>query len=339
MNSLQAIPGPMPKTPEWDALRLFDPARTDRPVVFGASDAAAACNQSSYSSALQLYLEKRGEFDPHSNDTAEDVERREFGLDLEPVILRRYARREKCQITADLPAYLHPTLPFMAVTPDAIAGLSDGTLRGVEAKNSGAQMFDPTGENVHRYGVEDTDQVPIEYLLQCQQNMEVMGYDQVDMPVLRGGNRLLVYRIDRSPELIQQIVSAEQELAERIVNGDPPEPNWTHSGTQKVLERMYGLEIGRRIELDEEAMRVWNLLQEMKAEEKDREERMRGYRNLLLEKLRGAEIGVLPNRTHELKRSVIADSYVTEKDVSDLQLRLGQVKRAGHERLSQRKVK
>lgn len=340
MNALPklAIPGPAPKSPEWSAMRLFDPTRKERPVVIGASEAAAACDCSPYSSALQLYLEKRGEMPGYRPD-ADNEEQLGWGLRLEGAILDEYASREKCHVERGLPMFFHQDHAFMAATPDGLAVNPASEWWGVEAKNSGIRMFDATGEDENKYGSAGTDQVPVYQLFQAQQQMAVLGVTRVDFPVLVDGKKLQIFRVTRNDDIIAQIVSAEKELSERIVNGDPPPPNWTHEGTKKCLEGLFGLKLGSVVDLDEETQRIWNDYQADQAVAKEIESRNKERRNRILWAMRGAEIGRLPSGSHQLKRSVVATSYVTEADVQALREKVGQVKRQGHERLLQSLVK
>ena len=159
------IAGPSAYTPDWYEIRKFNPDRKDRPVIFGASEAAAACNQCKYSSALELYMIKRGEF---VKDFSEDQQTRmNMGTRLEPIILDCYEEREECHLTRGLPMYFHPVWNFMAATPDAIASKAVGQECIVEwcvdAKSTNWRMLDRSGDDQTKFGSEGTDQVPIGY--------------------------------------------------------------------------------------------------------------------------------------------------------------------------------
>lgn len=336
------IAGPQYKSPEWYALRKFDAHRTDRPVIFGASEAAAACNQSPYSSALEMYLEKRGEFVKEFTPGQQHI--MDMGTRLEPIILDVYQERQECRLTRGLPVYFHPEWRFMAATPDAIATKQIGGEEEdvaewcVDAKSTNWRMLDRSGDDSAKYGEEGTDQIPLGNLFQAQQQMAVMGMDLCEFPVLVDGRELRIYTVARNDDLIKQIALAEAELSERIISGDPPEPNFEHTGTLKVLQQMFGHEVGKVADLSEEEHDLWIRKEQLSSQEKMISEELDEIKARLLWALGEAEIGRFQDATIELKRTLIKDSYVTEKDVAALAARVGGVSRKGHCRLSARKI-
>ena len=81
------IPGPDPQTDEWYALRVFDPARVERPVVFGASEAGAVLGVSPFSGGpLEIFNRKRRLIPEQESSDA-----MELGLLLEDPVLTLYA--------------------------------------------------------------------------------------------------------------------------------------------------------------------------------------------------------------------------------------------------------
>ena len=245
-GTLKPIVGPMPQTPEWLAMRRYDPARTTRPVVIGASEAAAACGRSPYTSPLELYLTKRGEYEPERSE--ETVEAMEMGTHLEPLILDRYAKRTGFHLARSLPMFFSSTEPFMAATPDAMVYCPTASLsRSVDAKATTGRRYDKTGEDVSAFGADGTDQIPVDYLLQGQQQCHVLGVEVVDFPVLFDARTLRIYTVKRDSDLVSELIAAEKELCERIVNGEPPEPTWSHHGIDKIIRAMYGVRNNRVI--------------------------------------------------------------------------------------------
>lgn len=261
MNNIQGIPGPVAHTAEWQALRKFDPRR-ERPVVFGASEAAAVCNVSPYSSPLQVYLQKRGEFEDEEDSVAADMGRR-----LEPIILDLYEERMDCGLLREQKTYFHRDLPFMGATPDGLVfGEDPDVFRwAVDSKATSFRRFDGSGENVNAYGVEGTDQIPLDALFQAQQQMAVTGLDRVDFPVLFDGRTLRIYTVQRNEDLLDQIISAEEHLAQRIQKGEAPEPNYRHEGTRALLHKMFGFRDGKAITLPREMKSLAEALQDARA--------------------------------------------------------------------------
>jgi predicted phage-related endonuclease len=162
--------------------------------------------------------------------------------------------------------------------------------------------------------------------------MAVLGVARCDFPVMFDIRKVRVYTVLRDDSLIEWIRSCEQELAERIVAGNPPEPDWEHPGATVALQTLHGLH-DHAVDLSEEHEGyVWQS-KELAEEIKSLTAQRAGLNNRLLAAMHGAARAVLPNGQH-LSRSAVADSYVTEDDVLALADRVGEVKRKGHERLN-----
>lgn len=313
------IPGPDQRTDDWFSLRVFDPERKDRPFVFGASEAGAICGVSSYSTPLQIFLEKRGMGPPR-----DDTDAMRLGRKLEPVVLSEYAERMLVDLEVDQPMYFSavPGRWWEAASPDA--KVIGRPMLGVDAKTSTWRMLDRTGQDQGKFGEEGTDQVPIDQLFQAQQLCSVMGWEGVDFPLLLDNRTLRIYHVDRNDDLIASIVSAEQELAERIIANDPPEPTWQHSSTRSLLRRLYGFTAGKQVELSEAARAHWLNAQRLNDEIQELSAKRDEYRNRVLAELADAETGTFPNGTKEIVRvQVRASSYT--------------VQRKAHEQLRERK--
>lgn len=300
------IAGPIAYSPEWYEIRTFNPDRKGREVVWGASEAAAACNQDPYSSALEKYLIKRGEFVKEFSD--EQKRAMAMGTRLEPIILDVYEESQDCRLARRLPLYFHPTWSFMAATPDAIATKQLGTEEdaidewSVDAKATGWRMLDKSGDDNSKYGEPGTDQVPTGNLFQAQQQMAVMGFDRCDFPVLVDGRELRIYTVPRNDDLIQQIALAEAELSERIMRGDPPEPNWEHSGTKAVLNRMFANGTNTVAELTEVEHDLWTRREQLASAIKMMTEEKDDIENRIKWAVGENEIARFPDASIELKR-------------------------------------
>jgi predicted phage-related endonuclease len=184
-----------------------------------------------------------------------------MGRLLEPVVLTRFH-----QITQTTPLDPHPPMyrslarPWMTATPDTI--LSESEL--VEAKTTNWRMDS-------RWSEEYTDQIPGQYLCQCQWQMAVMGdhVQTVFVPVLFDGAKTKIYRVDRNDLMIGFLVDAGQELWERIQNDDPPEPNWEHESTPKLIREMRSDINGHVVELEVVTADKWVLYERIGEEIKE----------------------------------------------------------------------
>lgn len=337
----ESVVGPAAYSPEWYEIRFYDPGRS--PVVlFGASEAAAACNVSPYMTALELFLEKRGSIEPN-HSKPEESERLEIGKALEPAILKLYQSRVgNIILGTECPLHISCATNFVGATPDAIAVDADSNSWLVDAKSSSFFMTDKTGENEHRYGADGTDEVPLTNLFQAQQQMYVMGADRVDFPVLLDNRQLRIYRVPRSDELIATIVDAEKELAERIINNDPPEPNYEHKSTKRLLNEMFGCEVGTVREFDQTHMGMLLTWEHLNGVIRKAEAHRDEIKNRIAHNMGDRQLSVpYDNDGPSIKRVAVAPSYWTDADVEDVRRKVGTVKRAGHTRMiftSERKI-
>jgi predicted phage-related endonuclease len=333
LNSLleHCTPGPMALSAEWHALRKFDPQRNP-PVVLGASLAGAVCGLSPYTMALEVFMRQRDLLPPIEVTAA-----MEDGLDFEPVVLKKFAKRRNVEILTGLPMYLSRTWPWMAATPDAIA-LFD-PIEGVDAKVTTFRRYDSFGIDQNAYGEDESDQLPTDNVMQAQQQMAVMGLKAVQFPVMFDIRTIRLYRVEREQALIDMIVAAGEEMVERIKNNDPPEPDFKHPSAVKIIRELHGLVTGKTIELDEATVAGWNRLSHLKEQIKDLTKEADEIKAIVLHKLADAEAGLFPRGTKQIKRSVVRPSYWTDSDLKEIEAKIGQVKRNGHERLLESKVK
>jgi putative phage-type endonuclease len=322
------IPGPYPYTPEWFELRVSDPSRK-RPVIIGASNAAAVVGASKYKTRLQLYLELRGQMKPHFSD--EQKENMYWGSKLESAVMDTYSERAGVEIEQNVPCYFHPIYDWMAATPDAIAHDSDEY--GVEAKTSGFRMHDSSGEDPDQYGEEGTDQVPIIYSCQAQWQMAVMGWPKVVFPVLFDGRKFRVYTVERDESIIAKLIAAGADMARRVLETDPPEPDYSHDGTADAIRALYGRDEDATVALDDDLDQVVWQLKELSRQSEELDSRKLILQNRLLEAMGSAVKAVLPNG-QKVSRTMVAESYVTESDVAALAAKVGEIKRRGYERLN-----
>lgn len=280
-------------SPEWLA---------DRQNHIGASEIAAAAGLSPYQTPLELYARKRGELPP-----IEDNDAMRMGRLLEPVVKAEFIRSSGLKLrNPNPPMYIHPDHNEIAATPDGI--IDAATL--LECKTASWRMKGYWGD-------EETDSVPDHYLCQCQAQMSVMGADLVHLAVLFDGATLKTFKVLRNDDLITLLISAALELWERIQNGDPPEPDFRHPSTPKLVRAMHQSINDVRVMLSEKAyaarMEYESLGKEIESLETRREQCQSIYEHEIGDNF----AGVMPDG-RMIRRSVIKGgpvSYVREDRV------------------------
>ena len=211
---------------EWHAIR-----RTG----IGGSDAAAVLNLSPWANPLDVYLDKVGEA-----EKLEETDPMHWGILLEPVIAtetavvmsERLGRPVKLQNRQR--TYRSKVHPWMLANLDRIVVESDAL---VEIKAVGFH----SGRK--DYGIEETDEVPAQYIAQVQHQLAVTGRSEGWLSVLIGGQDHRLYYIARDERFIDAMTQLEHKFwTEHVVPQVPPEidDKWDADGVADTLARLYG---------------------------------------------------------------------------------------------------
>lgn len=171
----------------------------------GGSDAAAAVGMSRWKSSLALYLEKRGEIEPGPVHPA-----MVWGNRLEGSIRQAYTEEVGVDVTIPDGTPRSREHPFMLFHPDGIT--ADGRL--FEAK---------TARSDDDWGDAGSAEVPIEYWMQVQHGMAVMGLPVADIAVLFFGSDFRIYRVPADREAQDLLIKRERAFWRRVVEGNPPQ--------------------------------------------------------------------------------------------------------------------
>lgn len=324
--------GPEVYSNEWYAMRELDDQRSPE-VCLGASEAGAVCGVDKYKSALEVYLEKRG-----LKDRQDQTEVMKWGRIHEQNILCEYANREGVTIERPDHMWMHKEFPFISASLDAY-GVGRNGRWCVDAKITTSRMFDRDNCRERDCFGENPDEIPTSYLMQAHQQMLVSGWDMCVFPVLFDGNKLRIYEVGRNDQIIDTIIERCTDMYRRIVEADPPDPDWSHSTTVDLVKKMYDIDPGLEIELPESEAVHFDTYLELKAEIgrlsklKDMEQAR------LLHMMGEAAKATFPGRDRQLYKSSVPATTWSKKDVDDAIARVGTVKRRGYVKLTDRKRK
>lgn len=87
------------------------------------------------------------------------------------------------------------------------------------------------------WGEPGTDEIPVYYRAQTQQQMDVLDVDEVFVPVLGPGG-FRAYRVRRDPKDIRVLRAAGEAFMNRLADGDPPDID-DHITTAAALKRLH----------------------------------------------------------------------------------------------------
>ena len=170
----------------------------------GGSDAAAVLGLSKWKTAYDVFLDKTGQSEPTPDNDA-----MLWGRLLEPVIRQQYADRTGREVA--MPSMLTDAKsPYIVANVD---GLCDD--RVLEIK---------TARTAKDWGEEGTDEVPMQYFIQCQHYLLVTGKPIADVAVLIGSADFRIYTVEANEKLFGVMRTAYAEFwNNHVLTGNPPE--------------------------------------------------------------------------------------------------------------------
>lgn len=182
-----------------------------RRAGIGGSDAAAVCGLSRWKSPMDVYLDKIGAL-----PDLEESEAMYWGSKLESAVAARFAEdHPEFVVVPDLGSFTHVKHKFMKALPDALLMEADSPgdyTVGLEIKTASAFKAKEWGE----------DEVPIEYLIQCQHYMAVLDLPKWYLAVLIGGQTYREYEVERDDELIATLIEREAAFWKLVQDKTPP---------------------------------------------------------------------------------------------------------------------
>lgn len=188
---------------------LTDEQRAKRVNGIGASDSPIIMGYSSYKTPYQLYLEKIGAIESEDELT----EQQYWGQELEPIIIKRFAKENNVEITFPDTVY-HPEYSFIFANLDGWIPSENAV---VEAKN--ANSFQRK-----EWDMALSDGIPMMYLIQIAKQCAVTNATRGYCAVLIGGMEYKQFVYERDVSLEEIIINADIEFWNCIQNKIEPSP-------------------------------------------------------------------------------------------------------------------
>lgn len=273
----------------------------------GGSDAAVIMGVSPWTSLMDLWLEKTGQY-----VEGIDSESMYWGRVLEDVIAKEFAIRNKLKIRRVNAILQHLDYPYMIANVDRVIV---GRKEGLEIK-TGHEFSSQHWENG----------VPAYYYAQVQHYMAVTGFKLWHVAVLIGGNKYEQFVVHRSEDYINELIAAEAEFWKLVEERTPPPIDGTKASTE-LIKRLYPeAEKGKEVELPFEAFELIQQYERACEEEKRIQLIKDEAVNKLKDMLGTAERGSIHGRT-VIWQNVVSkrlDTKALQKEYPDIYERFAQ---------------
>ncbi len=164
----------------------------------GGSDVGAICGVNPWSSALQIYFNKTGQFQEEREPDDASKERMHFGHVLEPIVANEFEERNPglfCEeANCSFKSVFHE---YLLANVDRFVLDENGTIVGIlECKTAGAQMASEW----------EAGEIPVSYYYQVQHYMYVTGIHRGWICCLAGGNKFFQYDIFFDEDLYTSVI-------------------------------------------------------------------------------------------------------------------------------------
>ncbi|OPX04931.1 YqaJ viral recombinase family protein [Geobacillus sp. LEMMY01] len=231
----------------------------------GGSDAAAIAGLNKWKSPVAVYLEKIGQA-PEENVNSEAAY---WGTILEDIVAQEFSRRTGLKVRRRNAILRHPEYPFMIANVDR---LIVGRKEGLECKTASEHLKDEW----------KNDEVPAQYLIQCQHYMAITGFDSWWVAVLIGGNKFIYKKIERDEEIIQYLIEIELNFwNNHVLKKNPPMFDGSDASSE-LLKALYPTaKFDEEIELPPDASDLIAKYEQAKQEEAEAAERRKEAENQL----------------------------------------------------------
>lgn len=251
-----------------------------------ASDAAAILGHSPFRSRLDVWAEKTGQAAP-----VEETERMRLGRLLEPAILKRYALDSDLTVAPNDQLHVHPTMDWLAATPDAFVRDGERTVGLVQAKAT-------------RSVADWVDGPPIQYQVQVAVEMAVADMPWDDVAVLISGADYECHRVERHADAEAAILAELHEFYQRFIVGGQTPPPATDADV-KLWSKVVPQRPKTVVTLPTGAVQIYEAWRHADAAAKSFASEASDLKAKLLALQGDAEVGVLPGLGMAMKRSTV----------------------------------
>lgn len=268
-----------------------------RRTGIGSSDVAKIVGLSKWGTSLDVYLDK---VNPATNGKM--APQLEWGTRKEGIIATAIMDHHGWQLSK-VPTMTHATHGFLLASPDR--------------KNQDGELIEiKTAERPDGWGEPETAEIPEQYWLQVQHQLEVAASVQPVETcwvfVLIGQGDFRRYRVARDPGYLDAVYDPLREFWTCVENRTPPEPDWNHPKTLDAVKRLCEPKPGMTIDLDDAAKAWAEEYERLGAEVKGLNDARDELKARLIHAMDAAELGNLPDGRSITLKKVSRKGYTVE---------------------------
>ncbi len=232
----------------------------------GGSDAGSICGLNPYSTAISVFQDKTQQAPGES-----DSEAMRQGRDLEEYVARRFMEETGKKVRRANAIFYSEEHPFMLANVDRLVV---GENAGLECKTASAYSADKWKDG----------HIPESYEIQCHHYMAVTGADAWYIACVVLGKDFIWHRIERDEEIIQMLVSVEEDFwHNNVLAGKMPAPDGSKAAEELLSQYYHTSEPGKAVTLvgfDEKLKRrseIAALQEKLEKEKKQIEQEVKCY--------------------------------------------------------------
>lgn len=204
----------------------------------GGSDAAAVLGLSRWKTPLEVWAEKTGQVEPKDLSDSIPIE---VGNELEDLVCKMWTKRTGKALRRVNETLVHPNYPY-------IRGRIDRRVVGEDT------IFEAKTASAWKAKEWEGEEIPQEYIIQCQHYMAITGAAKCEIAVLIGGNAAFVYKtIPRDAKIIAELVHREAEFWVKYVEPKVMPMIVTKNDSDILFELFPEGDDGEPVQLDDTA--------------------------------------------------------------------------------------
>ena len=226
----------------------IDNSPETRRKFIGASEIAAACIGSRWTSRGALWELKTGRRAPPEENTA-----MRWGNRLEQFIIEDWCELNCAEVDAYQERIVWSEDPPLVATLDAIVTLSDGTRAALEAKTTTSRNAELGDEG---------DEVPLSWVFQAQAQMQAAGVDVCHFAVLVDRADLRQFTVKRDDSIIAAIRNRAAEFWQYVKNDEVPPADW-YEVDERLSRMQWVPDLGVPVELPNDIVDRWRDYEEI----------------------------------------------------------------------------